>query len=638
MRLYGILFANNDDMKTASRFSPIGMLLVGALLAFAVLAFVPQEVFAQTSELEDVGSASGLSTEDLTTVIGRIISVVLGTLGVILLIIMIYAGFLWMTAGGNPDQVEKAKKWMVNGVVGLIIILASYAITAFIVNALGGTLTGGGRGSGSGTYSSIERNSGSLGSGGINYHYPARNATDIPRNTRILVTFKSAMNLEDFIDGYNVNGTPEDISDDTASTALNADNILIYRTEDGASEALTSEEVSVSFTEDLKTFSFAPEDYLGSSTEDVSYTVFIDDAVETVDGDQIVNTGGYEWSFEVSTELDLDPPTVVSVSPRAGREVDRNIVVQITFSEAIDPTSATGTRESASGFSNIQTYGLDGVALTGVYAISNSYKTVTFATDDACGTNSCGETMYCLPGEEDVTVDVMAATVDEANAPQAESFPYDGVVDIAANALDGDGDGDAGDDYSWSFTTTDDINLDAPVIEAIAPNVLEEDVALDQDITILFDSIMWSSTLSSEYLSLTSNPSHEMWYSVDNAAVDTDGNLVSSSGGDPVATRATIRHGVFLETTEDELTGESCTTAEDCDSGQACNSDGQCYEEGETFLYAAEVTSDVKNEYQNCYVPGEGPDGRGGSCGTSSAEPFCCNGVASSSSCDYFSS
>ena len=626
-------------MKTASRFSFSVIVVLGALIAFAVFVFVPHDVFAQTSGLEDVGSASGLSTEDLTTVIGRIISVVLGTLGVILLVIMIYAGFLWMTAGGNADQVEKAKKWMINGVVGLIIVLASYAITAFIVNALGGSLTGGGGSGGSSdTYASIERNSGSLGSGGISYHYPIRNATDVPRNTRILVTFKKAMNLEDFIDEYDVNGTPEDTSDDTTATALNTDHILIYRTEDGESGALDKDAVSVSFSEDLKTFSFAPEDYLGSSTEDTSYTVFIDDGVEDVDGDQVVSTGGYEWSFEVSTELDLDPPTVVNVTPRAGGEYDRNIVVQITFSEAIDPTSATGTRESASGFSNIQTYGLDAVALTGVYAISNSYKTVTFTTDDECGTNSCGETIYCLPGEEDVTVDVIAASVDEENAPQAESFPYDGVVDIAANALDGDGDGDAGDDYSWSFTTTDDINLDAPVIEAITPNILEEDVELDQDITILFDSIMWSSTLSSENLSITPNPSHEMWYSVDNAAVDTDGTLISSSGGDAVATRATISHGVFLETTEDELTGESCTTAEDCDSGQSCNADSQCYEEGETFLYAVEVASDVKNEYQNCYVPGEGPGVSGGSCGTSSAEPFCCNGEASSSSCDYFSS
>ena len=136
-----------------------------------LFAFVPEVVLAQTSELSDVGDASGLTTTDLPTMIGRLISAFLGVLGIVLLVIIIYAGFLWMTAGGNAEQVDKAKKWMINAVVGLIIVLASYAITAFIINALGGTLTGGdGSSSSDDSSSSIERRSGSLGQGGINYH------------------------------------------------------------------------------------------------------------------------------------------------------------------------------------------------------------------------------------------------------------------------------------------------------------------------------------------------------------------------------------------------------------------------------------------------------------------------------------
>lgn len=603
-----------------------------------MFAFMPDIVLAQTSELSDVGDASGLVTTDLTTIIGRLISAFLGVLGVVLLIIIIYAGFLWMTAGGNTEQVDKAKQWMMNAVVGLAIVLASYAITAFIINALGGTLTGGdGSSSSDDSLSSIERHSGSLGQGGINYHYPGRNDTDIARNTTIFITFKSAMNIEGFIDGYDTNGTPEDTSDDTTATGLNTDNILIYKSEEGEEAFLTTDEVSVSFTEDLKTFRFSPAEYLGSSTENTSYTVFIDNVTD-IDGDDVIDSGGYEWSFEVSTEVDLDPPYVVNVSPKAGGEYDRNILIQINFSEAIDPTSATGTRESSSGFSNIQTHIGDSVPLTGVYAISNNYKTVTFTTDEACGTNSCGETIYCLPGDESITVDVIAATVDEDNAPQSIGVPYDGIVDAAANAMDGDGDGEAGDDYSWSFTTTNDINLEAPEIDAISPDVLEKDVSLDQEITILFDSIMMSSSLDSDTITLNSKPTHEMWYVVNNYAVNSDGEKVSSSEEDAVGTLASISHGVFLESTAAELTGESCASEADCESGESCNADGQCYEPASTYLYNPEVTSNVRNEYQNCFVPGEGPDGSGGSCGTSESNPYCCNGIAQSSACGFFSS
>ncbi len=621
-----------------SRLSKALLIVFGIVMMAGLFAFVPEVVLAQTSELSDVGDASGLTTTDLPTMIGRLISAFLGVLGIVLLVIIIYAGFLWMTAGGNAEQVDKAKKWMINAVVGLIIVLASYAITAFIINALGGTLTGGdGSSSSDDSSSSIERRSGSLGQGGINYHYPGRNDTDIARNTKIFITFKSAMDIEGFIDGYDTNGTPEDTSDDTTATGLNTDNILIYKSEEGEEAALTSEEVSVTFTEDLKTFSFSPEEYLGSSTENTSYTVFIDNVTDT-DGDEMINSGGYEWSFEVSTEVDLDPPYVLSVSPKASGEYDRNIVVQITFSEAVDPTSATGTRESDSGFSNIQTHIGDSVPLTGVYSISNSYKTVTFTTDEACGTNSCGETIYCLPGNESITVDVIAATVDEENPPQSTGVPYDGIVDTAANAMDGDGDGDAGDDYSWSFTTTDDINLDAPEVDTISPDILEEDVELDQEVSILFDSIMMSNSLDSDTITMTPHPTHEMWYIVDNSPVNTSRERVSSSGEDVIGTEVFISHGVFLETTEDELTGESCASEVDCESGEECNSDGQCVEPGQTYLYNPEVTSGVRNQYQNCFVPGEGPDAGGGSCGTSESQPYCCNGTAKASDCGFFSS
>ena len=83
---------------------------------------------------------------DATTmpkIIGKVIGVLLSLVGVILVMIIIYAGFLWMTAGGNEEQVKKAKAWLTNAIVGLVITLSAYAISAFVVGQFGKVALGG---------------------------------------------------------------------------------------------------------------------------------------------------------------------------------------------------------------------------------------------------------------------------------------------------------------------------------------------------------------------------------------------------------------------------------------------------------------------------------------------------------------
>lgn len=68
--------------------------------------------------------------------IGSIIGLVLSFVGVIFLILMIFAGLTWMTASGNQEKVSKAKDLMINAVIGLVIVMAAYAITAFVGDKL----------------------------------------------------------------------------------------------------------------------------------------------------------------------------------------------------------------------------------------------------------------------------------------------------------------------------------------------------------------------------------------------------------------------------------------------------------------------------------------------------------------------
>lgn len=105
--------------------------------------------WAQTdlAGLEAVGQATGLPSTDPRIIVVRIINIALGTIGILLVGILVYAGFLWMTAGGDPKKVDQAKAWIRNAMIGVVIILSSWAITTFVIRhfweASGGGITDG---------------------------------------------------------------------------------------------------------------------------------------------------------------------------------------------------------------------------------------------------------------------------------------------------------------------------------------------------------------------------------------------------------------------------------------------------------------------------------------------------------------
>jgi len=83
------------------------------------------------------GQASGVGRiSGLSTLVGGVINAVLGLVGVIFFVLMIYAGFLWMTAAGNEERVTKAKGIFVTSVIGLIVIIGAYYILDFVFDAI----------------------------------------------------------------------------------------------------------------------------------------------------------------------------------------------------------------------------------------------------------------------------------------------------------------------------------------------------------------------------------------------------------------------------------------------------------------------------------------------------------------------
>jgi hypothetical protein len=80
-------------------------------------------------------SGTGLSG-DFAGTVATVIKTVLALVGTVFLVLTIYAGILWMTAQGEEDKVTKAKDVIKASVLGLIIIMSAYAITAFVTSRL----------------------------------------------------------------------------------------------------------------------------------------------------------------------------------------------------------------------------------------------------------------------------------------------------------------------------------------------------------------------------------------------------------------------------------------------------------------------------------------------------------------------
>lgn len=97
-------------------------------------------LLAIESGLEQTAQNAGFSTSgtstNLITLIGQFINALLGLVGVAFLILMIYAGVLYMTSSGNPDNTKRAIGILKNAVIGLVIIFASYTITTFVIELI----------------------------------------------------------------------------------------------------------------------------------------------------------------------------------------------------------------------------------------------------------------------------------------------------------------------------------------------------------------------------------------------------------------------------------------------------------------------------------------------------------------------
>lgn len=554
---------------------------------------------------------TGLSSDDPRLIVAKIIRAFLGVLGIIGLVICVYAGYLWMTSQGDEAKVEKAKQLLVNGAIGLFIILSSYAIVSFIIHLL---LTSFGPMQGEPPVDRDALGRGALGAGVIQSHYPPRDATRIPRNTNIIITFKVPMDLDSIALASESNGMPGIQWNDTFKLWLGDTN------PDGPVGPDTEEfnlEISLSETPDrlfdarvyvlesefnageIQTLVIDPDEYLGSPTEELQHKVELKSGIRTKAGQEPFKLFSYIWEFETSIVLDFTPPVIEGMErllynppenpvfppispenlniyqakrgdaqilpfpypwnhpcnePIVDRDIDddgeaddadgdgepdlcrtwpRNVLIQLNFNEAVNPITVAGRDSFIKVYAN--QYGIEGdpgaddditdwIAVDGEWRMSSDYKSIEFWPSEEDGINSCGEKIFILPGPSVLRVYLIAATPQDPDpaspnyTPQV-MFPWDGVVDVASNALDGNADtfatsglvdggnnfsmpptsynlvDDDFDDFVFVFDTSSEIDLTSPILIGLEPGDRAEYVSPHTPFKAEFNKFMSTTSL-----------------------------------------------------------------------------------------------------------------------------------------------
>lgn len=111
-----------------------------AILLYCYIAILPTQALAISFGITEAGDAAvkggyagGTTETTLAETVGLGIKMALSLVGAIFLALMVYAGYLWMTARGEEEPVTKARKIITACIIGLIIVVGAYSITDYVL-------------------------------------------------------------------------------------------------------------------------------------------------------------------------------------------------------------------------------------------------------------------------------------------------------------------------------------------------------------------------------------------------------------------------------------------------------------------------------------------------------------------------
>lgn len=526
-------------------------LLYSTVLCGALI--LPGLVFAQ--EVSGFSRLLGVVYPDTRLLVLRIMQIIwffttLGSIGFV-----IYGYILYRQA--DPEDLEEepqAKRTMFYGGIaaGVSILLLIIVSIAFAVIEGGYTRQAPG-GVGEKPYVPTLGGQAIIQTTSIRDHHPLNDEKNVPRDTFILITFAEKIKKESVLDAQNT---------------IKSDAIIIRRTSASSTGNYGVVRATGFLSADGITLKIVPAALLGDASAKVSYSVLLTSALKKENDTPFFSKdSGYSWQFEISGLIDNTPPTVESYLPIANSKNPINSIIQVTFSEPVDPFTA-----------NLQnlivetTVGTASVPILGTWTVGNGYRTATFVSSAACGTNQCGDSVFCLPQLGSVSVRLKAAGLQIPAASQASpnkaQFPYGGIVDMTGNSLDGGGkqgtqknaksEGSPLDDFYWSFATGTQKELTPPTLVSIQPGRDGVGISLTAPVDVTFSHFMDVTSLNVSTLGFTQSLNY--WISgIHNFAEQ--------------RTHALVNHEAFKADT----------------------------------IYTPVVKSPVTDIYQNCFNPCTGP-------------------------------
>lgn len=85
---------------------------------------------------KDGGYATGSEAASAPKVVGQVINAFTSILGIIFVILIVVAGFTWMTSSGNEEKIKKATATIKSATIGLVLTLSAWVIWRFIFDRL----------------------------------------------------------------------------------------------------------------------------------------------------------------------------------------------------------------------------------------------------------------------------------------------------------------------------------------------------------------------------------------------------------------------------------------------------------------------------------------------------------------------
>lgn len=129
--------------NTKILFLVILLFMVVGIIALPSFCSAKYTVDQATSFVDTMNKGVGAEQADYTTIIAKVVQAGLGVVGLVFFMLVFYGGYMWLVARGKEEDIKKAQDTIIAAVIGLVIIVGSYALTNFVFSRLvGGSAAG----------------------------------------------------------------------------------------------------------------------------------------------------------------------------------------------------------------------------------------------------------------------------------------------------------------------------------------------------------------------------------------------------------------------------------------------------------------------------------------------------------------